>query len=260
MSLPRVQIDVTLQKGTHQRSRKTRRFSAYLLGAVTADHLWDLGGGGGDVHRPVWIALATSVGETKPVISNLRAGRPAKSGNWDRFEVPRSSAHRWITHDVPAGQVTVAYLPELFHLQLPEPFTDDLRFILAPNRSWIEQQAALLASDFGTAAEDAARGALFAAYLDRRTSLPLLRDLRFHLQVYRAALGEPWTSRPLAMSSTLPCDLDACHLDTPLTCAVDAQTLVAFLTAQTQEFYRRHSPAPSPPPKIGQLALPFGLA
>jgi hypothetical protein len=269
MRFPKLTIEVTVSKETRRRRRKTRTFSARLLGCLTADGLWELGAGGGEVRRPVWLAYFATVGAAKPFTANLRAGRRAAIGGGERLEVPRSSEHRWTTRAVPGGVVTVTYLPELFHLEPPVPFTDDVRFVMAPARRWVDAQALELAPDVGEDARDVARAALFAAYVDRRTPLPLLRDLRFQLQLYRAALEEPWVADPLRGSAP-PCDLDACRLDPPLACGVGRERFAAFLTEQTERFHREHGPAarvtaglevePEAVLPAAQLALAFGAA
>ena len=249
--------------------RKTRTFHARLLGALTADSLSEFGTASDGSIRPVWFAFFCTVGAAKPFTANLRAGRPAKLDRGDRYQIPRSSSHRWTTHVVPGGVVTVAYLPELFHLQPAVPFTDDPRFIVAPERRWVERQAEALASEFGPDAPDAARAALFAGYLDRRTPLPLLRDLRFHLQLYRAALEEPWARRLSEDSPPEYVGFRRCGLEAPVVCAVDLATLSEFLTAQTAEFHRRHLRPARPltpreldrglPTSPRQLGLDLGL-
>jgi hypothetical protein len=115
------------------------------------------------------------------------------------------------------------------------------------------------------------RAALFAAYVDRRTPLPLLRDLRFQLQHDRAALEEPWVTDPLEGRSVPPCDLDACRLDPPHACGVGRERFAAFLTEQTERFHRDHGPVigrsdaglavePEAVLPAAQLALAFGTA
>jgi hypothetical protein len=207
---------------------------------MTADPLWDFGTASDGALRPVWFAFFSTIGAAKPFTANLRAGRPARIEHGDRYQIPKSSSHRWSTQTVPGGIVTVAYLPELFHLQPAVPFTDDPCFVVAPERRWVDRQAKILSQEFGSDAPDVARAALFAAYLDRRTPLPLLRDLRFHLQLYRAALEEPWVRRPSKHTSSECVGLQRCGLDAPVVCAVKLATLSAFLTEQTAEFYRRH--------------------
>jgi hypothetical protein len=257
MSLHRLTIEPVRKRRARGRV-KTRTFEAHLLGALCADALWDLGSTRQSVHRPVWLAYFTTQGSARPFTMNLRAGRPARVSTHDRLEIPRSSTHRWVTHSVPGGVVTVSYLPELFHLDPPVPFTDDARFVFAPSRRWVDRQERELGSRFGDSAREAARAALFAAFLDRRTSLPLLRDLRFHLEIFRAAREQPWLTDDLFGPRALPCDLGHCGLDGPLVCSATADDLASFITEHTVDFQRRHPQAdPLPGPRLvdSQLLL-----
>lgn len=245
MSHPRLTIEVS----PRSKAKKTRVFRARLLGHMAADALWDLGETRDGTLRPVWLAYFATTGAARLFTANLRAGRRARIGErGPRLQLPKSSQHRWTTQPVPGGIVTVAYLPELFHLDPPVPFTEDVRFVMAPARAWIERQGGLLEPDFGADAAEAARAALFAAYLDRRTPLPLLRDLRFHLALYRAALEEPWTRAPVEEDSAEAGRLAACGLDSPLACSVAPEPLGELLTEATGSFLRLHPPALSPPP------------
>jgi hypothetical protein len=114
---------------------------------------------------------------------------------------------------------------------------------VAPPRWWVAEQASVLASDFGSEAEEAARAALFCAFLDRRTALPLVHDLRFHLQVYRAALAAGWT-HPLASPSRRGEEVlvgwgaEAAGLDAPVACSVGEAALSDFLIQQTSHYHR----------------------
>jgi hypothetical protein len=230
MGLPSLTIETTPSR---RRSFKSRTFSVQLLGFFTADSLWDPPGDG-SAERPVWIAYFGSDSESQPFTANLRGGRRARAAG-DVVELPKRGRHRWVTQKVPNGLVTVAYLPELFHLEPRDPFPDEARFVFAPPSWWIEEQAVLLAEEFGEDARDTARAALFCAYLDRRTLLPLIHDLRFHLQVYRAALEEAWI-HPLSDSRVEVLRgpaAEAFGLDAPLACRVGQPTLSAFLIAQT---------------------------
>jgi hypothetical protein len=227
---------------------KTRAFSAHLLGFLTADPLWEIGTSGNDsVLKPVWIAYCGSEREAHPFTANLRAGRKASNGN-DAVVLPRSARFRWTAQKVPGGLVTVAYLPDLFHLEPVTPTGEAIRFVFAPPFWWIAAQAEDLRPDFGSDASAAARAALFCAFLDRRTPLPLVHDLRFHLQVYRAALASDWTHR-----MTEPCGrggdgfmargAEASGLDAPVGVSVETSALADFLIQQTslyqQEEIRR---------------------
>jgi len=220
--------------------RKTRIFSTRLLGYLTADALWNVPRSG-DLLRPVWLAYLGTDREAHPFTANLRAGARATAGR-EVVQLPKRAPHLWSTQKVPGGIVTVAYLPELFHLDPASPFDEQVRFVLAPPRGWIEEQAALLAPELNDAAADAARAALFCAFLDRRTPLPLVHDLRFHLQLYRAALDAGWTHRPpdspYGRGVLRARGTEIAGLDEPLACCVDQETLRAFLIEQTDLYHR----------------------
>jgi len=161
---------------------------------------------------------------------------------------------------VPGGLVTVAYLPELFHLEPALPFAEDVRFVLAPPHWWIDEQAAQLAPELGEDAADVARAALFCAFLDRRTPLRLVHDLRFHLQLYRAALATGWIHRAggFRYQGTVlhGRGAEACGLDAPLACHVGQEALTGFLIEQTSLWHREElrrgkaerEPGPRRPP------------
>lgn len=224
---------------------KSRSFSARLLGYLTADSMWE-GGCSSSPRRPVWLSYFGTDQEVRAVTANLRGGRTAEAGSLV-FEVPRRAGYRWVSQPVAGGVVMTAYLPALFDLEPVTPFVEDVRFVLAPPRWWLDEQAAALASDFGPDARDAARAALFTAYLDRRTDLPLLADLRFQLRLYRAALGEEWVRRPSASSYdpqgfTFQ-DATSGGIEEPLAVAPALPALTDFLTRETTRFFeeeRRH--------------------
>jgi hypothetical protein len=219
---------------------KTRTFSVQLLGFLTADSFWEPGGNGSTL-RPVWIAYAGTERESNPFTANFRFGRKAGTTN-EALEIPKRAPHRWTFQKVPGGIVTVAYIPSLFHLDPLALGDDPLRFLFAPPRWWITEQAQTLAADFGVEAEDAARAALFCAYLDRRTPLPLVHDLRFHLQVYRAALAAGWLhelSRSRGGREVLVGrGAEASGLDAPVACSVGQSALADFLIEQTQLYHQ----------------------
>ncbi len=238
---------LTIEPPAGRVTLKSRTFQARLLGYLTADRLWEFGTTGGSTQRPVWLAVFGTVGEAKPFVANLRAGRAARIERGGGLQIPKSSGHRWVNQAVSGGVVTVAYLAELFHLEPPVPFTEDVRFVMAPARRWVDREADTLGAEFGADARDTARAALFAAYLDRRTPLPLLRDLRFHLQLFHAALEEPWaveTGEPTAGATR---GIGTCGLDASVVCSVDQAALGEFLTAQTAAFHRLHAPAATGP-------------
>lgn len=237
MTFPALKLQ---RKGREAGKVKTRVFSVRLLGHLAANRLWEPGGSAKAV-RPVWIAYLGTDQESRAFTANFRAGRLAEADG-DRFQAPKRSPHRWVTQRVPGGVVTVAYLPQLFHLEPPAPCCQDVRFVFSPPRWWLERQAERLEPEYGAEAWEAARAALFAAFLDRRTALPVIRDLAFHLRLYRAAREAEWVHEP--ESSRYAHGLltggrwAACGLDEPLACRVDAATFAEFLTHQTHLYHR----------------------
>jgi hypothetical protein len=218
---------------------KTRTFSVHLLGYLAADSLWEPGGNG-SAERPVWVAYFGTERESHPFTANFRGGRKARS-RFEALDIPRRAPHRWTTQKVPGGLVTVAYIPALFHLEPAGPLGDEVRFVFAPPRWWVDAQAEELA-ELGEDARDTARAALFCAYLDRRTPLPLVHDLAFHLQVYRAALESGWVHR-LSGSKREGVVLvgrgaEAAGLDAPVACRVGQSTLAEFLVEQTSLYHQ----------------------
>jgi len=260
-------------KKKHQ--RKSRIFSVRLLGYLAANALWDAPTSGKHI-RPAWIAYLGTDQELRPFTANFRGGQPALTYSGKTLAMPKKSAHRWVTQRVPGASVTMAYLPELFHLE-PAIVDEHCRFIFAPPRWWVEAQAATLTAEFGDDAHDAARAALFTAFLDRRTPMPIVNDLRFHLQLYRAAL-EASRNHPRAFGhagrdgSHLSGSHDpGCGLETPLAVYLSQDTLRRFIVEQTALFHQqelaagRHRFAPPrpllplPTGQLEQLCLDFAF-
>jgi hypothetical protein len=252
---------LTIETGPKKKvTAKTRTFSVHLLGFLTADGLWEPGGDG-SVRRPVWLAYFGTERESHPFTANLRGGKKARAEG-DVLELAQRALYRWTSHKVPGGIVTVAYLPDLFHLEPEGPLPSEIRFVFAPPRWWIEQQADELADEFGEDAPDAARAALFCAYLDRRTPLPLVHDLRFHLRVYRAALDTDWIyslcdDRGQVLRGR---GAEASGLDAPLACSVEQPTLAAFLIDQTTCYYKEEILHGTPRIPSGGRVLPYPAA
>ena len=266
MSFP----NLTIQKDPPKNGRragiaKGRQFTVTLLGYLCADSMWDLGRG--KTKRPVWIAYTGADQACRAFTANFRGGRKAKASG-DRFEIPKSAPHRWSVERQGETAVTVAYLPEIFELE-PAVHPNSVAFAFMPPRWWLDQQAETLRGEFSTDSLDVARAALFAAFLDRRSPLPIVHDLRFQLELYRAALEEPWTRTPPAYSHE---GLDACGLDSPLFCHVSHKTFEEFLKGRANTFFAeeiRHGknrfrpdcrllPYPSRAPQ--QLQLDFAMA
>ncbi len=221
---------------------KTRAFSVSLLGYLTADELWE-GGRFDNLVRPVWIACFGTDQESRVFFANFRSGYKAKTPS-ARFQLPKKALYRWSTQEVPGGVISVGYLAKLVELEPGVTMEEAVRFVLAPPRWWIEQQARELEDEFGEEAHEVAHAALFAAYLERRTPLPLIRDLRFHLQLYRSALETDWLHEPSGYDTNrgicFAAQFSASGLDSPLACYVSHAELGEFLRQQTYQFHQEN--------------------
>ncbi len=237
-------LTITHERKSKGRVVKSRRFSATLLTYLTADRLWPLGQAG-QAMRPVWITYAASHEMSRAFTANLRGGRKANFGRGSSkvLELPRSAPHRWLSERAGGGAtVTTAYLPELFELDPGDP-AGRIAFVFMPPRHWLERQAETLEPEFRDDATDIARAALFAAFLDRRSPLPLVHDLRFQLQLYRAALEAAWTQAPRvtrhASGDLLAASPDACGFDEPRLVDVSHADFEAFLKTQTARYFHK---------------------
>jgi len=206
----------------------------------------------------VWVCYAAPPSVARSFTANLRGGARATptstaGGIEDSFEIPKSAGLRWMARDVDGLTVTTAYLPLLFDSEPPVP-SDDVRFIFMPPRWWVDARAEELRS-FGDGAPDVARAALFAAYLDRRTRLPILQDLAFQRRLFEAAKEEPWVHRPGATrwdrSVLYQEGVEACGLDLPLALRVSHAELEAFLAREVRRYYEEEV-IPRGKARIGQ--------
>jgi hypothetical protein len=94
--------------------------------------------------RPVLLAYAGSSSAVRAFTMNLRCGLTAATSS-RRYELLRSYGYRYqVTSPSPGRVLTIAYLPDLFHLQPGVQDHDALRFVSAPPRWWLDEQEALL--------------------------------------------------------------------------------------------------------------------
>lgn len=220
---------------------KSKAFSAELLAYVLAPGHWELGQSEAEHLRPVLFAYAATQDMSKAFTANLRLGEPAvlaaASGLKASFELPRSAGHRFDCHQKAGASLVLAYLPDLFSLKPGVLDTEELAFLCLPTAAWVRREAAILANDLGSEAEEAALAAHFVAHLDHRSPLPIPNDLQFHLSLYRAALATDWchpTSGSLgAPSPFLHAGLESIGFHPrALACSVDHNRFRAFLSAQ----------------------------
>lgn len=229
---------LTLKRSTGKgRAKKTRTFSVRLLGYMKANFLWDCALD--DEIRPIWIAYLGTDSESQAFTSNFRGGRKAETER-NTFKIPRRAPHRWTIQQVPGGVITTAYVPELFHLEPAFPAPARVSFIFAPPKWWLDRQEQALEATYGQDAREAARAALFAAYLDRRTPLPVLGDLDFHLKLYRQALETDWVQGPRSDSHVsgrlYAVGAETCGFGHLLAVSASQETVTEFLIDQTSSF------------------------
>ena len=194
-----------------QKGRAGRIFEVTLLNLVTADGAWKSGTSSTETMRPVYCSFLGTDQEVQAFVANLRMGRKAqviseRGYEYGAVEFPRSGGFRYAAQKL-GGEAALRtiYLPELLEIE-PAGVPAEVRFLFAPPTWWVTEQADTLlkSSDLAMisrfARETGARGAAvasyFAAYLDRRISLPLPNHPLFHLRLYEAAETIPWFKRP----------------------------------------------------------------
>lgn len=237
---------ISIETKASQEGRKSRTFSVELLAWVVADGLWELGATSKErVHRPVFLAYAAPASAARAFQANLQTGRPA-CGDGLRFEVPRSAGFRYESAVCGDASLTLVYLPHVFSLQPPSTDGETLSFVCMPPTTWVEEQTAAIASSMGSEAREAAIAAYFVAYLDARTPLPIANDLRFHLELFRAARKQPWclassgySSKPGGLFAE---GLENIGFESPVLCNVAPAVFADFLAEQTA----RHLPKELP--------------
>ena len=192
---------------------KGRSFAATLVATITAYGVFPEGNDGKTI-RPVWALFAATEAELRAFMANLKGGRKAQEGGYSRkgddarLEFVRSIGFQTYWQREEEGATCTIYLPEVFQLDPGLIDPNGIRFVLLVPSDWARAQqvdraapvkhtqalypkveAALLESLVPTAY-------LFAAYLDRRTSCPLVQDGRFYLQLLVAALDKGFAALP----------------------------------------------------------------
>lgn len=215
---------------------KGRSFSALLLGHLTANHLWEGGRTETKATRPVWLQFAASEDTMRPFLANIRTGRKAIASEREQFECLRTAGYMFSSQRTSAGVLTTGYIPELFRMDPGMVDPSGVAFVVLPTKAWLATQAAQL--DLASVQKHARKlytpkslgiestrwdgkrnvsvnqktaldelvaellplSTLFAAYLDRRTQVPLVQDVRFQLQVLVAFLTEGVAKLPAKSS------------------------------------------------------------
>jgi len=234
------------------KTEKSRVFTVRRLAYLRADRLWEPKRGKASEVFPAMLCFLGSRAETQAFSANLKAGRPAVCGH-DIFTVQTKAGYRWIAQEVPGGVVTTVYLPQLFHL---EPVEDPgwVRFVFAPPGWWIREQAAEVRLEVtGEDPQEVAQAALFAAFLDRRTTMPVLRDPRFQLQLFRAAQEAPFITRARNRYQGFDfAGFTQCGLRLPLALAASYDAVIDFLKQQIA-LYKEHYHGATTSPAGGRI-------
>ncbi len=192
--------------------QKGRSFSALYLAGIRADALWQGGQAETENLRPVWCLIATTEAEVRPFMANLRLGRkaafmPAAGGGYvskrdaqAKLELLKSARYRIELQRTAHGTAALAFLPDLFALDPGMVDPAGIKFCMLLEQAEVDRQAEewsvtgamdhLRRIKFHRFAgeQDRIRQLLplapcFAAYLDRRTRCPLLKDPRFYAQL-----------------------------------------------------------------------------
>jgi hypothetical protein len=187
---------ISIESKPASEGQKSRTFSVELLAWVVANSMWELGSTGKErTHRPVFMAFAATGAASRSFQANLQGGRTAVEslqGGGLRFEIPRSAGFRYESSGQGDASLTLVYLPHVFSLQPGTTEVESIAFVAMPPTAWVDEQATAIGSAMGSDAREAAFAAYFVAYLDARTPLPIANDLRFHLELFRAAKEQPW--------------------------------------------------------------------
>lgn len=231
---------------------KGRSFRVSLLGMVTADNYH--ASGSSRAYRPVYLSIVESDAAVRAFVANLRTGRQAEirgsSGSvfGKPLEAPRGLGLSWSFRkmDRPAGvTVATAYMPALCDLD-PGILQEDIRFLFAPPRWWVERelQAPTVQALPEEIRRDVVLGSLFAAFLDRRSPLPIVPDPLFHRRLLVEARSrdwydeaDPYPHRPFLRYPWPAVD----GLETVAAVKVSHEGFEEFLRAETARYFAEES-------------------
>lgn len=225
---------ITIEVPHTIKKNKTRRFSASLLGYITADLLWEGGKAKTDDHRPVYLAVAGPPTTLNPFLANLKSGRKAildidsYGRGKEKIHCLKSTSYETTMTAIGSDAVATMLLPEVFAVEPGMIDPDVCQFLSVPPQWWVDEQLAALTQDremvSSILSHAAALGLMsdgqqrpipiprpqtdeeilslvplathFALCLDRRTRLPIIIDPRFFLQLYVSALDIGFSSVP----------------------------------------------------------------
>lgn len=219
-------IELTIQSGDSKK-RKGRSFRGVVLAYATATGLWS-SGSTGDVVRPVFTVLGAADEEARPLLENLRAGERATLkgeevySSRSQLELLRSANYAFHLQRTGEGTLITAYLPELFEFQPGLLDPDGVRFVVVPARQDVDaipvsveetrvvvRHLEVLEETAEASRELCAMAALWAAYFDQRSELPIPPELSFRVQLYLAALQEGIASTTLPLRGSGDGDVHA---------------------------------------------------
>jgi hypothetical protein len=275
----------TLRVHSTKDGKKSRAFSTALVGYVGAPSFWKFGYGDAYTQRPVLLMYCGTDQEIRAFTANLRTGRKVEvigkgGGGHDteltKLEIPKSAGFKFVVQQVGDGlQIATAFLPELWLLDPGLIDPEEIAFLCAPPTWWTDAQIALVADrmtldESNRFGREAAVAAYVCAFIDRRSTLPMVNDLGFHLSLYRKALEGGWlmVSEPNGEMEMYP-HAGIPGLEQVLACRISHDDFETFLRELAREFYaeeieRGKDRIPSPggllqnaTPPAGQLSL-FG--
>lgn len=221
------------------RTRKTRTFEAQSPGWV---RIAPQGGHGSPASTLAFLTAAASPSALQPFLANARSRQPLRlTGD------PESPDLRWdgeatytvSRHEAGPDLHLAALAHPLTHLE-PPPQREALRHIrflaLAP-QSALDSAAERFAEHperfEGDDPREAATATLFAAYLSRRTPLPVLGDPRFHQRLYRHARDHEWA---LGTDAEAVEKVGLEHLAEPIFVSITASAFAEILSELTIDF------------------------
>jgi hypothetical protein len=270
---------------------KGRSFSALCLATVDADFVSPLGNA--DTSRPVFAMFAGSDTELRPFMTNLRLGRRCEIGGGSGYrsqgqlELLKSGDYQIAYQREAEGSVASAYLPDLFMVDPGMVDPAGIRFVLLPDKAWLEQEPDDVAEanerkerlvemakharrfadqswpDQQALVELAPLAYLFVAYLDRRSRCPIVSDPRFYMQILCACLDRGLATFPAKGYGGYVRDLGWGHhksefvaqgvesvgLSKPIAFLSSHEDFESLLAAETTQFFT-HIEGRVPPKKM----------
>ena len=179
--------DITIAGGEQG---KGRSFQGSMLAYITCSAVTF---GVGEL-RPIWACIATDAGSAKPMLANLRLGRPAAFGGKVLRFLPKLR-YRFDQQQAPEGALFSIYLPDFFQFDASAD-DDSLTFVVLVEKqrvqdfAWDKKSAVAWLRKLRRVLPDDVLDLVpfFAAYLDRRCKLPLPASLNFQAQLLAGLL------------------------------------------------------------------------